>query len=282
MADADKVQRAAQAYLYGYPLVYNLDEIAMFPHGESTILPGRLPYNQFGVARELLGPAAKFVTPNNDTLYLIALADVGPGPLVLHVPDTSDRYYVLQFVDAWTNNFAYLGRRATGTGEGRFLLVPAGYDGAVPDGMPVVEAPSRLFAIVGRIQVDGQADLPATHTLQDQFEITPLSVYQGDAAPAPVAGVPEPDPGVRDDLIFWEKFRVALAAFPPPAADAGYVAVAAEFGLTSTDSPYADPDPALRDVLAEAEKQALGQLEELSKTVLKIVGGWQSGRHAFD
>jgi len=29
------------------------------------------------------------------------------------VPDTSGRYYVLQFVDAWTNNFAYVGRRAT-------------------------------------------------------------------------------------------------------------------------------------------------------------------------
>ena len=31
---------------------------------------------------------------------------------------------VLQFVDAWTNNFAYVGRRATGTAAGSFLLVP--------------------------------------------------------------------------------------------------------------------------------------------------------------
>jgi hypothetical protein len=282
MSDAGTVQRAAQAYLYGYPLVYNLDEIAKFPDGKSSILPGHLPYNQFGPARELLDPAAKFVTPNNDTLYLLAIADVGQGPLVLHVPDTSDRYYVLQFVDAWTNNFAYLGRRATGTGEGNFLLVPAGYDGTAPEGMPVVEAPSRVFAIVGRIQVDGQDDLPATHKLQDQFGITPLSVYQGSTAPSPVAGVPEPDPAVGDDLMFWEKFRVALAAFPPPGADRDLVAVAAEFGLTSADSPYAGPDPALRDVLVEAEKQALAQLEGLTKTVLKITGGWQSARHAFD
>ena len=41
---------------------------------------------------------------------------------MLHVPDTDDRYYVLQFVDAWTNNFAYIGRRATGTAEAEFLL----------------------------------------------------------------------------------------------------------------------------------------------------------------
>jgi hypothetical protein len=41
LADAAKVQRAVQAYLYGYPLVYNLDEVAKFPAAESTILPGQ-------------------------------------------------------------------------------------------------------------------------------------------------------------------------------------------------------------------------------------------------
>lgn len=47
---ADKVQLAAQAYVYGYPLVYNLDELAKFPSGASTILPGVHPYNQIGKA----------------------------------------------------------------------------------------------------------------------------------------------------------------------------------------------------------------------------------------
>jgi hypothetical protein len=282
MSEADQVQRAARAYLYGYPLVYDMDEVAKFPDGESTILPGRLPYNEFGKARELLDPSAKFVSPNNDTLYLLAVTDVGQGPLVLHVPDTGDRYYVLQFVDAWTNNFAYLGRRATGTTERDFLLVPAGYDGPVTGGMPVIEAPSRVFVIIGRIQVDGKDDLPATHALQDQFGITPLSVYQGGAAPAQVAGVPRPDPAVGDDLMFWEKFRVNLAAFPPPAADKPFIETAAEFGLTAAETPYADPDAALRGVLVEAEKQAREQLEELTKTVIKITDGWQSAIHAFD
>jgi hypothetical protein len=75
------------------------------------------------------------ISPNNDTLYLIAPLDLSGGPLVLHVPDTHDRYYVLQFVDAWTNNFAYIGRRATGTAEARYLLVPVGYQGEIPAGI---------------------------------------------------------------------------------------------------------------------------------------------------
>ena len=52
---------------------------------------------------------------NNDTVYSIANVDTSGGPVRLDVPDADGRYYVLQFVDAWTNNFAYVGRRATGT-----------------------------------------------------------------------------------------------------------------------------------------------------------------------
>ena len=40
-----------------------------------------------------------------------------------------DRYYVLQFIDAWSNNFAYIGLRATGTREAEFLLAPRDYAG---------------------------------------------------------------------------------------------------------------------------------------------------------
>ncbi len=112
---AELVKLAAEAYIYGYPLVYNMHEIVKFPAGPNLIGPEPQPYNKLGYARNLLTPDAHFVSPNNDTLYLIAVCDVRSGPLVLHVPDTHERYYVLQFVDAWTNNFAYIGRRATGT-----------------------------------------------------------------------------------------------------------------------------------------------------------------------
>jgi hypothetical protein len=116
MADAEQIKDAAAAYVYGYPLVYDLKEVATFVEGGGS-LPVQAPYNTFAYARRLLGPETKFVSPNNDTLYVIGQCDVRQGPLVLHVPDTGDRYYVLQFVDAWSNNFAYIGRRATGTAE---------------------------------------------------------------------------------------------------------------------------------------------------------------------
>jgi hypothetical protein len=69
----------------------------------------------------LAGPETRFVSINNDTVYSISSEDTSGGTVRLDVPDSAGHYYVLQFVDAWTNNFAYLGHRATGTAEGSFL-----------------------------------------------------------------------------------------------------------------------------------------------------------------
>lgn len=279
--DVERVQLAAQVYIYGYPLVYNLHEIEGFANNIAS-LPFSAPYNQFGYARELLGPETEFVSPNNDTLYVLAACDVRQGPLVLHVPDMAGRYYVLQFVDAWTNNFAYIGRRATGTSEAEFLLAADGCTGAVPGGMRLVSAPTGIFMIVGRVQVDGEADLPAVHALQDQFTITPLSARNGEAAPA-TPGAHRPDPRVREELQWWERFRAALIAFPPSQADAWFVEQAATLGATAAESQYVNPDPALAGVLAAGAAAGQQKIEELMQGAGQdAINGWNSAMHGFD
>ncbi len=260
-------------YIYGYPLVYALRETAGFTGGHSS-LPVSAPFNQFGYARELLGPETTFVSPNNDTLYVLAALDLRPGPLVLHGPDTADRYYVLQFVDAWTNNFAYIGRRATGTAEREFLLV--GPDDR-SEGDDVVCAPTGIVTVVGRLQIDGDADAPAVHALQDQFTLRPL---RDDHGPPP--GVPTPDPEVGEDLAWWETFRVQLAAFPPPPGDAPFVETAATLGLTAPESPYVDPDPALAADLMAGQAAGQERIEELAKGGDTPASGWTSAMHYFD
>ncbi len=277
----ERVQLAAQVYIYGYPLVYNLHEIDGFANNIAS-LPFSAPYKQFGYACELLGPDTEFVSPNNDTLYVLAACDVRQGPLVLHVPDTGGRYYVLQFVDAWTNNFAYIGRRATGTSEGEFLLAAAGWSGEVPAGMRLVSAPTGIFMIVGRVEVDGGADLPAVHALQDQFTITPLNVRDG--RPVPVTpGAPRPDPRVRENLQWWERLRAALVSFPPPPADARFVEYAARFGATAAESQYVNPDPALAEVLVLGATAGQEKIEELMQGAGQdAINGWNSAMHGFD
>jgi hypothetical protein len=55
-AAQDEVKAATQTCVYGYPLVYSMDEIAKFPAGTTQLVDGKTPYNQFGFARNLMTP----------------------------------------------------------------------------------------------------------------------------------------------------------------------------------------------------------------------------------
>ena len=144
------------------------------------------PFNQFSHARTLAGPADTFVTINNDTLYSIAQLDLSAGPLELSVPSTGERYFVLQFIDAWTNNFAYVGTRASGSDARSCLVTPPGWAGQVPSGFNRIPAPTQIVTILGRWACSGPDDLPVVHALQDQLSLRPVTGEKTGA------GVPQP------------------------------------------------------------------------------------------
>lgn len=266
---------AAEAFFYGYPIVANNIEVSrVVSSGFGAIPPA--PFNTFGHAKQLAGPRDTFVTVNNDTLYSIAPIDLSVGPVVLHVPDTKGRYYVLQFVDAWSNNFAYVGKRATGTGEGEFLLVPPGWAGKAPEGMTVIHAPTRIFTIVGRNAVEGDADIPNVLALQKGFTLRPLE------AGKTAQGMPTADPNVPDELKFWENLRVWMQGFPPSDADQQVQKQFAPLGLLNPTSPYINADPGLAAVLKGGYAAAEAKMEAALKSGAGLVNGWNVTMHIFD
>jgi hypothetical protein len=241
----------SRAYLYGFPLVFNLDQVIRYVTEGVGANPAAA-FNTFSHARALAGPADTFVTINNDTVYSMAQIDLSVGPVALHVPETAGRYYVLQFVDAWTDNFAYVGHRATGTAEGDFLLVPPGWDDDAPAETTIIRFPTTVSSIVGRWAVAGDDDLPIVHALQDQMVLRPL-----DPGATPV-GLAAPDPEVPAELSFLEKLRVWSQQFPPAPRDVPLRQSLAPVGITvSGASPYVGlPDhtvKALDDGLAGAQ-----------------------------
>jgi hypothetical protein len=192
----------------------------------------------------------------------------------LDVPDSAGRYYVLQFVDAWTNNFAYVGHRATGTTARSFLLMPPGWNGAVPQDVTPIRLPTTVVTIIGRWAVDGEADLPTVGELQRGLGLTPTK---------PGAGVPAAELAVPEDLGFFEQLRAWMRAFPPAERDQAYQQRFEPLGLLAPASPYRD---AAAD-LAAALRDGLAAGRERLETALMSApspkqNGWDLTYHIFD
>lgn len=116
--------------------------------------------NQFTHTHRRLGPQDReVVSPNNDTVYSNAWLDLCEGPVVIETPDMGERYWTLGLLDAWTNPFAYVGRRTTGNRPQRTLVHGPGWRGAVPPGITqTVAAPGDDVWLIGRhlVEDDGE------------------------------------------------------------------------------------------------------------------------------
>ena len=116
---------------------------------------------------------------NRDTLYTIGWLDLSRGPQILHVPDMVDRYYSVQFTDPSKNtNFAYVGKRATGTQAGNYLITGPGWKGTVSQEMKQIASPNNSVLIAGRVFVENDSDLATAYNLSKQVQLTPLSQSQ--------------------------------------------------------------------------------------------------------
>jgi hypothetical protein len=188
---------ARDAYLYAYPIVsmeISMRQATNVPDAKTVNM--RAPLNQFAHARAYPGSDEKdIVRFNFDTLYSFAWLDVGPEPVIVSVPDTKDRYYLLPLLDMWTDVFAVIGSRTTGNGAGNYAIVASDWSGTLPEGTTKIVAPTDTVWVIGRTRTDGPADYANVHAVQDGFRLTPLS--QWGKAPAEPAPVPV-DPSVDD------------------------------------------------------------------------------------
>ena len=134
---------AREAYLYAYPIVSmdtTMRQATNVPNAATGNM--RAPVNQFAHARAYPKPDERDVVRFNfDTLYSLAWLDLSNKPLVLSVPDTQGRYYLLLMLDMWTDVFAVVGSRTTGTGAGTYAIVAPGWEGAYPKASPKLSRP---------------------------------------------------------------------------------------------------------------------------------------------
>ena len=261
---------AQEAYIWGVPLVLQ----AMYLQRARD---RGFPMNRFTVSTQLAGPDDRNAGPNVDTLYGFAWLDLGKEPVILHVPDTHDRYYCIHLIDMYSNSFAYVGRRATGTKEGRYLIAPPGWRGSLPEGAVKIESPTSHVMALTRTLVRGPADLPAARAIQQNYTLSPLSrIAESPLPPQEVVSAITEFPVL--DLVaggarYFDELGVGLAQDPPPARENAPLALFAQASIGPARRPSESPDGQLASILRQS---ALAADALVKKTdVSTRVNGWK-------
>jgi hypothetical protein len=218
-----------------------------------------------------------------DTLFAVAWADLDKEPLVLSVPDTNGRYYVIAFFDMWSNVFASIGKRSTGTGAANFLIAGPGWQGTPPaDVTQTFRSPTRFVWVNGQMQANGPQDYAVVNARQKQYKLTPLSAWGLPYAPTaevPVAaGVDTKTPPLdqvrkMDAGAYFGRFARLMKDNPPAPADGPMVEKLKKLGIEpgkDFDIGKIDPDT------AKGLQRAMGAFEKLQEGVkkLKTENGW--------
>lgn len=174
------------AYCFFYSLI-TMDvtrrQCVNLPAGKK---PGFGPANSFSHMRAY--PDASFkavVRPNFDTLYSSAWLDLTHEPVIVSVPDSGGRYYLLPMLDMWSDVFAVPGWRTSGTGAQKYAVVPPGWSGSIPQGIQRIDAPTPFVWIIGRIKTDGPDDYKSVNAMQDGMSITPISQWPDNSVARP-------------------------------------------------------------------------------------------------
>ncbi len=235
-------QRAVQAYLMAIPAVSQVaDRNGFLKYGPvNTVVP---------IWEQLVDSRTIGLTFNDNTVYSWAWVNLKDGPLVLEVPPK-----VLGAInDIWFRWVVDLGITGPDHGEGgKYLLLPPGYKGDVPEGYHVVHSPTfnlwlpwRSFLVNGdpKPGIDLVKKFTKIYPLADAGKLAPPLAYV-DMSGKPFNIV---NPA---DYSFWELLNQVVQEEPTESLDQIRLGYYASIGIQK-GKPFA-PDARMKKILTEA------------------------------
>jgi len=235
-------QRAVQAFLTSLPAAA-LDAvrtgIRTFGPDNQTVL----------ISESLLDSRTLFFgAVNTETIYTLVCLDTKEGPLVIEIPP-----HVLGMInDFWGRYVADLGTVGPDRGAGgKYLLIPPGYTGAVPDGYFVLTSRTHgnVFFLRGFI-AEGNPR-PAVENTKQHFRVYPLDR----AADPPTMTFVNFSGAIfstvpTTDASFFEHVATVVQEEPLDTIDPETRGLLAAIGIRK-DKPFA-PDERMQRILADA------------------------------
>lgn len=294
ITDQEAQAIAVDAYVYFYPLMSMELTRKQFTNVEQGKESLKGPMNTFVNAPEY--PPASFkgvVRSNFDTLYSASWLDMTKEPVVISVPDTSGRYYLLPMLDMWTDVFASPGWRTTGTKAGTFLVTPPGWrpdlrdkfaeEFKLPKDTQRINAPTPYVWVIGRTKTDGPHDYSAVHKIQAGYRVTRLSEFGKTPNPVEVKIDPGIDmktpPKVQVDTmtagVYFAQAAELLKLHPPHITDEPIIAQMRKIGIEVGKSfDIGKLDPVVQRALESAPQTAQKLMAWKVPTLARVANGW--------
>ena len=234
-------QRGVQAFLSAIP--------AASSFAIRSALRGSGPDNEtVSITESLADSHLVMLTANSETVYNFAWLDAKDGPLVIEMPPN-----VLGFIDdSWMRFVGDVGFVGPDKGKGgKYLLIPPGFTGEVPDGYFVLR--SRTFGhwLCFRGFVKNGDLQPAIENTKTNYRVYPLA--RAATPPAMhfvnISGV-SLNGVFANDLTFFDQVAQVVEEEPLEAIDAELRGLLAAIGIRK-GKPFA-PDARMKRILVEA------------------------------
>jgi hypothetical protein len=224
--------------------------------------------NTLVVFSDLMDAKSIFLTANTDTPYLFGIIDLSNGPMIFEVPPK----LLGTLDDMWFRWVTDVGAPGPDRGEGgKYLILPPGYDGPVPEGgYFVARSRTTRVLIIARAYLENNDPKPAAALIRGGARLYPYTqggygtsiaeILTGKVRP----GRPTPPPAQKfvegtgkpfmtapaNDFHYFEQIDALVQQEPAGAQDPEIMGSLAAVGIVKGQK--FSPDARMRKILTDA------------------------------
>jgi hypothetical protein len=257
-------RRAIEAMIWGMPAV---NTELMY---QAMLKLGGKP-NQIVYWSDLLDWKNQTLTPNPDVIYFMAFFDTRDGPVVIEIPPAGDGVINGSIMDPWQAALEDVGPAGVDKGAGgKYLIMPPGYQGAVPDGAIVLPSGNYLgYALLRSILKSGSdADVKTAVAYGKRIKLYPLAHAANPPETVFVDAIGKLyDSTIPYDVSFFQSLDRFVQQEPWLARDKAMIDPLKTIGIEK-GKPF-NPDEATKGVLNAAAREAHAWLDLKYQTMFQ-------------